>query len=112
MLAAGSLTVFSAILAAVCLKLHAEATVDLPPVVVSETIQLARAVVVRLACLFLVFVSDGCVVCPRVADVLEAGKPVPLCPAVTVVNARLERRLFCRRQWLVIQTIQLLVHFP
>ena len=45
----GSLTVVSAILAAVCLRLHAEAAVDLSPVVMSETLQLTRAVVVRLA---------------------------------------------------------------
>ena len=47
----GSLTVVSAILAAVCLLLHAEAAVDLPSVVVPEALQLIRAVVVRLACL-------------------------------------------------------------
>ena len=45
----GSLTVVSAILAAVCLRLHAEATVDLSPVMMSETLQLTRAVVVRFA---------------------------------------------------------------
>jgi len=111
-LSAGSLTVVSAILAAVCLRLHAEATVDLSPVVMSETLQLTRAVVVRFARLLLVFGRDGCVICPRVADVLEAGKSMPFCPAVTVINARLERRLFRRRQWLMIQTIQLLVYFP
>ena len=31
---------------------------------------------------------------------------------VTVINARQERRLFLRRQWLMIQTTQLLVDFP
>lgn len=58
-LGAGSLTVFSAVLAAVCDVLHAEAAVDLSPVVVPETLQLTRTVVVRLACLLLVFGRDG-----------------------------------------------------
>ena len=45
----GSLTVVSAILAAVGDVLHAEPAVDLPPVVVSEALQLTSAIVVRLA---------------------------------------------------------------
>ena len=32
--------------------------------------------------------------------------------AVTVIDARLERRLFRRREWLMVQTSQLLVYFP
>jgi len=111
-LSAGSLTVVSAILAAVCLLLHAEAAVDLPSVVVPEALQLIRAVVVRLACLLLVFGRDGCVICPWVADVLEASISMTLDAAVTVINASQERRLFRRREWLVIQTTQLLVNFP
>ena len=59
-----------------------------------------------------VFGRDGCVICPRVADVLEAGKSMALDATVTVINARQERRLFLRRQWLMIQTTQLLVDFP
>jgi len=111
-LSAGSLTVVSAILAAVCLLLHAEAAVDLPSVVVPEALQLIRAVVVRLACLLLVFGRDGCVICPWVADVLEASISMTLDAAVTVINASQERRLFRRSEWLVIQTTQLLVNFP
>jgi len=57
--AVGILTIVSAVLAAVGDVLHAEAAVDLPPVVVPETLQLTRAVVVRLACLLLVFGRDG-----------------------------------------------------
>ena len=45
----GSLTVVSAVLAAVGDVLHAEPAVDLPPVVVPEALQLVRAIVVRLA---------------------------------------------------------------
>jgi len=104
--------VVSAILAAVCLLLHAEAAVDLPSVVVPEALQLIRAVVVRLARLLLVFGRDGCVICPWVADVLEASISMTLDAAVTVINASQERRLFRRREWLVIQTTQLLVNFP
>jgi len=104
--------VVSAVLAAVCDVLHAEPAVDLPPVVVPEALQLVRAVVVRLACLLPVFGRDGCVICPWVADVLEAGKSMALDATVTVINARQERRLFLRRQWLMIQTTQLLVDFP
>lgn len=111
-LGAGCLTVVSAVLAAVCDVLHAEPAVDLPPVVVPEALQLVRAVVVRLACLLPVFGRDGCVICPWVADVLEAGKSMALDATVTVINARQERRLFLRRQWLMIQTTQLLVDFP
>ena len=59
-----------------------------------------------------VFGRDGCVICPWVADVLEAGKSMALDATVTVINARQERRLFLRRQWLMIQTTQLLVDFP
>ena len=33
-------------------------------------------------------------------------------PAVTVINACLERRLFGSSEWLLIQSTQLLVHFP
>lgn len=111
-LSAGSLTVVSAILAAVCLLLHAEAAVDLPSVVVPEALQLIRAVVVRLARLLLVFGRDGCVICPGVADVLEASISMTLDAAVTVIDASQERRLFRRSEWLVIQTTQLLVNFP
>ena len=32
--------------------------------------------------------------------------------AVTVIDARLERRLFRRSEWLMVQTSQLLVYFP
>merc|ERR1719266_42787 len=111
-MSAGSLTVVSAILAAVCLLLHAEAAVDLPSVVVPEALQLIRAVVVRLARLLLVFGRDGCVICPWVADVLEAGESMALNRAVTVIDARLERSLFRRSEWLMVQTSQLLVYFP
>jgi len=111
-LGAGSLTVVSAVLAAVGDVLHAEPAVDLPPVVVPEALQLVRAIVVRLARLLFVFGRDGCVICPWVADVLEAGKSMALDATVTVINARQERRLFLRRQWLMIQTTQLLVDFP
>jgi len=45
-LGAGSLTVVSAVLAAVRDVLHAEASVDLPSVVVPEALQLPRAIVV------------------------------------------------------------------
>jgi len=111
-LTAGTLTVVSPILAAVCDVLHAEAAVDLPSVVVPEALQLPRAIVVRLARLLLVFGGDGCVICPWVADVLEAGKSMALHRAVTVINASLERRLFRRGEWLMVQTTQLLVYFP
>lgn len=111
-LTAGTLTVVSAILAAVRDVLHAEAAVDLPSVVVPEALQLPRAIVVRLARLLLVFGGDGCVICPWVADVLEAGEPMALHRAVTVINASLERRLFRRGEWLMVQTTQLLVYFP
>jgi len=111
-LGAGSLTVVSAVLAAVGDVLHAEPAVDLPPVVVPEALQLVRAIVVRLARLLFVFGRDGCVICPWVADVLEASISMTLDAAVTVINASHERRLFRRREWLVIQTTQLLVYFP
>jgi len=111
-LGAGSLTVVSAVLAAVCDVLHAEASVNLPSIVVPEALQLPRAIVVRLARLLLVFGRDGCVICPRVADVLEAGKSMAFHCAVTVIDARLERRLFGRGEWLMVQTSQLLVYFP
>jgi len=104
--------VVSAVLAAVCDVLHAEASVNLPSIVVAEALQLPRAIVVRLARLLLVFGRDGCVICPWVADVLEAGESMALNRAVTVIDARLERRLFRRREWLMVQTSQLLVYFP
>jgi len=111
-LGAGSLTVVSAVLAAVRDVLHAEASVDLPSVVVPEALQLPRAIVVGLARLLLVFGRNCCVISPRVADVLEAGKSMAFHSAVTVIDARLERRLFRRREWLMVQTSQLLVYFP
>jgi len=104
--------VVSAILAAVGDVLHAEPAVDLPPIVVSEALQLTSAIVVRLARLLFVFGRDGCVICPWVADVLEAGESMALNSAVTVIDARLERRLFRRGEWLMVQTSQLLVYFP
>ena len=51
-LTVGILTIVSAVLAAVGDVLHAEAAVDLPPIVVPETLQIVRAIVVRLASLF------------------------------------------------------------
>jgi len=103
--------IVSAVLAAVGDVLHAEAAVDLPAVVVPETLQIVRAIVVRLASLFPVFLGDGSIVSPWVADVLEASEASPLHRAITIVDARLERRLLGRCERLVVQTTQLFVHF-
>ena len=51
-LTVGILTIVSAVLAAVGDVLHTEAAVDLSAVVVPETLQIVRAIVVRLASLF------------------------------------------------------------
>jgi len=109
--AVGILTIVSAVLAAVGDVLHAEAAVDLPSVVVPETLQIVRAIVVRLASLFPVFLGDGSIVSPWVADVLEASEACSLHRAITIVDARLERRLLGRCERLVVQTTQLFVHF-
>jgi len=104
--------IVSAVLAAVGDVLHTEAAVDLPAVVVPETLQIVRAIVVRLASLFPVFLGDGSIVSPWVADVLEASEACSLNSAITIVDARLERRLLGRCERLVVQTTQLFVHFP
>jgi len=104
--------IVSAVLAAVGDVLHAEAAVDLPAVVVPETLQIVRAIVVRLASLFPVFLGNGSIVSPWVADVLETSEACSLHRAITIVDARLERRLLGRCERLVVQTTQLFVHFP
>lgn len=88
------LTVRVSVLWAVRYRLHAQALVDVSPVVVPKALQPCTALVLRLARRSFVIFRHSRIIFPWITNVLKAGVVAPLVYTITVVYTCLECSFF------------------